>query len=68
MIIVTAVAVAMGIGIFLYPPSIFPDAAHGFQVMRASQGTRMSSNDIHMLSEVNASARRAQEAVKGTIE
>jgi len=27
----------MGIGIFIYPPSIFPDAAHGFQVMQSME-------------------------------
>lgn len=27
----------MGVMIFIYPPSIFPDSAHGFQVMRSMQ-------------------------------
>jgi hypothetical protein len=27
----------MGVMIFIYPPSIFPDASHGFQVMRSMQ-------------------------------
>jgi len=27
----------MGIMIFIYPPSLFPDASHGFQVMRSMQ-------------------------------
>jgi len=37
LIIITAIAIAMGIGIFIYPPSIFPDAAHGFQVMHSME-------------------------------
>jgi len=27
----------MGIGILIYPPSVFPDAAHGFQVMHSME-------------------------------
>lgn len=37
LIIITVVVVAMSVMIFIYPPSIFPDAAHGFQVMRSME-------------------------------
>jgi hypothetical protein len=37
LIILTVVAMAMGVMIFIYPPSIYPDAARGFQVMRSMQ-------------------------------
>ncbi|MHB8208953.1 hypothetical protein [Mucilaginibacter sp.] len=35
--IIIVITLIMGLMIFVYPPSIFPDPSHGFQVMRSMQ-------------------------------
>jgi hypothetical protein len=37
LIIIGIAAIAMGVMVFIYPPSIYPDSSNGFQVMRSMQ-------------------------------
>jgi len=37
LMVIGIIIITMGVMIFIHPPSIFPDASHGFQVMRSMQ-------------------------------